>query len=571
MAAGAGSERRGGIESPQRVDGGAGHSEARRQRGRQRGGNAVDAGVAVGLALNIVHADDCGFLGVAPTIMYLADRKEVTTVDGLGVWPKAASVEYFRRNHGGRIPMGIPRALTPGAADAWFTALSQYGTMSFGEVVGPAIALAEQGFPMYRYLSDRLRDAFDLYNAWPSNAEIFLPGGRAPAVGEMFYQRDAAETLSQIVAVEDANRGQEREGALTAARDFVYKGELAQKIVSFYQAQGGLLTMDDLSAYRARVEPPVKVNYRGYELYCCGPWCQGPVLPQAAKILEGFDLKAMGHNSAEYIHATTQALNLAFVDVPMEEMLSEAYLRERRMLIDPERAWPGMPPAGDPQRGHRTVEGAPQSPSEAAAEVATTGDAGGGTSYFGVIDRDGNMFSSTPSEGMKGGGPVIPGTGMYVSQRGSQSKVDDSHPSSIAPGKRPRLTPAPALALRDGAPVMALGAHGGDHIPQGTLQIFLNVVEFGMDPQEAVEAARFYSYSFPSSNFPSDYRPGLVRAEGRIPQEVIEGLEKRGHTVERYPDWWEGSALYGMICRDPGTGVLQGGADPRSEAYGVGY
>ena len=251
----------------------------------KRGGNAVDAGVAVGLALNIVHADDCGFLGVAPTIMYLADRKEVTTVDGLGVWPKAASVEYFRRNHGGRIPMGIPRALTPGAADAWFTALSRYGTMSFGEVVGPAIALAEQGFPMYRYLSDRLRDAFDLYNAWPSNSEIFLPGGRAPAVGEIFYQRDAAETLSQIAGVEDANRGKGREGALTAARDFVYKGALAQKIVSFYQAQGGLLTMDDLAAYRARVEPPVKVNYRGYELYCCGPWCQGPVLPQAAKIL----------------------------------------------------------------------------------------------------------------------------------------------------------------------------------------------------------------------------------------------------------------------------------------------
>ncbi|MEE2926758.1 MAG: gamma-glutamyltransferase family protein [Chloroflexota bacterium] len=549
----------------------------------RRGGNAIDAGVAVGLALNIVHADDCGFLGVAPTIMYLADRMEVTTIDGLGVWPKAASVEYFQRNHNGQMPSGIPRALTPGAADAWFTALARYGTMSFAEVVGPAIALAEQGFPMYRYLADRLRDAFDLYAAWPSNAEIFLAGGRAPTVGEMFYQKDAADTLAQLVAVEDANRAQGREGALMAARDFVYKGELAQKIVSFYQSQGGLLTMADLAEYKVRIEPPVTVNYHGYDLYCCGPWCQGPLLPQALKILEGFDLKAMGHNSAEYIHAATQALNLAFadreqyigdpafVDVPIDEMMSEAYAKERRTLIDPERAWPVMPPAGDPRRCRATLDGAPQSPAEAVPAVATAGEEGGGTSYFGVIDNAGNIFSSTPSEGMKGGGPVIPGTGLYLSQRGGQSKLQDGHPASVAPGKRPRLTPAPALVLRDGQPVMALGAHGGDHIPQGTLQIFLNVVEFGLDPQEAVEAARFYSYNFPSSGFPSANRPGVVRTEGRISQETVDGLQRRGHTVERYPDWWEGSALYGVITRNPETGVLQGGADPRCEAYAVGY
>ena len=163
----------------------------------RRGGNAVDAGVAVGLALNIVHADDCGFLGVAPTVIYIADRKEVTTIDGLGVWPKRASVEYFQRNHQGQLPNGILRALTPASADAWFTALAQYGTMSFSEVVAPAITLAEQGFPMYRYLAGRLRDAFDAYNRWPSSAEVFLPEGRPPEVGEMFFQKDAAATLRQ--------------------------------------------------------------------------------------------------------------------------------------------------------------------------------------------------------------------------------------------------------------------------------------------------------------------------------------------------------------------------------------
>ena len=335
----------------------------------RRGGNAVDAGVAVGLALNIVHVDDCGFLGVAPTIMYLADRREVVTIDGLGVWPKAASVEYFQRKNVTQLTDPILRVLTPGAADAWFTALARYGTMSFGEVVGPAMELAEKGFPMFHYLAGRLQGARDLYNGWHSNSEIFLPGGRLPEVGEMFFQKDAAKTLGQIAAVEDDHRSQGREAAITAARDLVYKGELAEKIVSFYQAQGGLLTMEDMAEYRARIEPAVKVNYHGYDVYNCGPWCQGPVFPQALKLLEGHDLRAMGHNSTDYIHTITQALDLAFadreryigdpafVDVPMDELLSEAYLRERRTLIDPGRAWPSMPPPGDPYGCKATVEG----------------------------------------------------------------------------------------------------------------------------------------------------------------------------------------------------------------------
>ena len=549
----------------------------------RQGGNAIDAGVAVGLALNVVHVDDCGFLGVAPTIMYLADRKDVVTIDGLGVWPEAASVEYFQRQHGGQLPEGILRALTPGAADAWITALARYGTMRFADVVEPAITLADQGFPMYRYLADRLEMSFDRYNRWPSSAEIFLPGGRSPAVGEMFFQKDVAATLRRIGAVEGAHRDQGRESALMAARDYVYKGELAESIVSFCREQGGLLTLDDLAKYRVRIEPSVMVNYRGYDVYTCGPWCQGPVFTQALKILEGFDLGAMGHNSAEYIHVITQALNLAFadreqyigdpafVDVPMSELLSEAYLQERRKLIDPERAWPVMPPAGDPRKCVATLEGSLQSALEAVGVQGTGGHHSGGTSYFAVIDKFGNMFSCTPSEGMKMGGAIIPGTGLFLSLRGVQSRVKEGHPASIAPGKRPRLTPAPALALRGGEPVMSFGAHGGDHIPQGTLQLFLNVVECGRDPQEAVEEPRFYTYSFPSSSYPNADEPGMMRVEGRIPQEVIEALRQLGHTVERYPDWWEGSALYGIITRNPQTGVLQGGADPRCEAYAVGY
>lgn len=555
------------------------------------GGNAIDAGVAVGLALNVVHIDDCNFLGVAPTVMYLADRKEVTTIDGLGVWPKAASLEYFQRNHQGQLPSGVLRALTPGAADAWITALSRYGTMTFADVVAPAIDLAERGFPMYRYLSGRLHDAFEIYGQWPTAAEIFQPGGRAPEVGEMFYQKDLAKTLGQVAAAEDAHRSEGREQALKAARDFVYKGELAKKIVDYCQQEGGLLTMEDLAEYHVRCDPPVTINYRGYDVYATGPWGQGPVFPMALKILEGFDVRSMGRNSAPYIHTITQALNLAFadreqyiadpvfVDVPMDELLSESYLSKRRSLIDPDRAWPVMPPAGDPRNGMATLGGAPQSPEEAMlAQGVPTGADGGATSYFAVIDKEGNVFSATPSEGAKSGGPIIPGTGLPFSLRGYQSKLQEGHPAVIAPGKRPRLTPNPGLVMRDGEPVMALGGHGGDHIPQGMIQTFFNVVEFGLDPQEAVEEPRFYSYNFPNSSSVSTsagtrygYEPGVMRAEGRIPQEVIIRLQHRGHIVERYPDWWEGSALYGMITRNPETGVLQAGADPRSEEYAVAY
>jgi len=548
----------------------------------QRGGNAIDAGVAVGLALNVVHAHECNFLGVAPTIMYLADTQEVLSLDGLGVWPQAASVEYFQQHHQGKLPAGILRALTPGAADAWFTALARFGTMRFADVAAAAIRLAGEGFPAYRYLTEAVRTSPETYTRWPGTAAVFLPDGRPPEVGEMFYQKDLAATLSELVAIEETQRGQGRLRALEAARDYIYKGALAEKIVNFCQAEGGLLTMHDLENYHVRLEPPITINYRGYDVYATGPWGQGPVFPQALKTLEGFDLQAMGHNSAAYVHTVNQALNLAFADreqyvgdpmfvnVPMMAMLSEAYLAERRKLIDPDRAWPCMPPAGDPRRGLATLPGAPQSPAEAAGEVAIAGQETAGTSYFGVIDRHGNMFSCTPSEGAKSG-PIIPGTGMALCLRGSQSKVTPGHPAALAPGKRPRLTPAPALALQDGEPVMVFGGYGGDHIPQGTLQVFLNLIEFGLDPQEAVEAPRFYSYNFPNSGFPSSYNPGLLRAESRMPSAIFEGLRQRGHTVEAYPDWWEGSCLYGVIIRNPRTGVLQGGADPRGEAYAVGY
>ena len=545
----------------------------------QRGGNATDAGVAIGLALNVVNVQDCGFLGLAPIVLYAADRKEVTTIDGVGVWPKAASLEYFQRHHEGKVPTGILRAVTPGAVGAWFMALELYGTMSFEEVSRPAIDLAKGGYAAFRYMVDKAKATPDRYRAWPSNAEVLLPDGRPPEIGQTLYQKDFAATLEQLVAVEQAQRSLGREGALRAARDVVYKGDLAEKIVAFCQEAGGLLTREDLAENPPRQEPSAKATYRGFEMHACGPWCQGPVLPQALKMLEGFDLRSMGHNSSAYIHTVVEALDLAFadreqyigdpaqVDVPMDELLSEEYLRERRTLIDPDHAWQATPPPGDPRGRRATLAGMPQSPRQ--ATTAGAGD-GAGTCAFGVIDRDGNMFSSIPSEGAQSG-IIVPGTGMVLCLRGMQSKNEPGHPAALAPWKRPRITPAPALALKDGAPAMVLGGYGGDHIPQGMLQLFLNIVEFGLDPQEAVEEPRFYTYNFPSTGLASNYEPGTMRAEGRILQEVLAELRQRGHKVEHYPDWWEGACMYGAVTRDPQTGLLRGGADPRGDAFAIGY
>ena len=268
-------------------------------------------------------------------------------------------------------------SITPAAADSWLTSLSKFGTMTFGQVATAAIDLAGNGFPMFRYLAGRFKTAFDQYNAHPSTAEIYLPGGHAPKQGELFYQKDLAATLSKIADVEASNAGKGREAALKAARDYIYTGELGRKIAAYNREMGGLLTEEDLARYHVQVGPPVTVNYKGYDVYSTGPWGQGPTFPQALKILEGYDLASMGHNSAEYIHTVSQALNLAFadreqyvgdqnfVDVPINEMLAEEYLIKRRSLIDPDVAWPGTPPAGDPRNGKATIDGAPQSPREA--------------------------------------------------------------------------------------------------------------------------------------------------------------------------------------------------------------
>ena len=543
----------------------------------EAGGNAIDAGVATGIALGVVQPEYVNFGGVAPIIIYSAKEDRLVTIAGLGPWPKAVTRDYFQKHHGGRIPSGILRTVVPAAPDAWIAALKRFGTMSFGEVAASAIAFARDGFPVHPLMAEIIAEHEAEYRAFPSNVALYLPKGRPPHVGEVFVQKDLAATIQFMADEEAAARPRGREAGLDAARDAFYRGDIARRIVKFHEENGGLLAADDLAAYRSPVEAPVETSFGDVRLYACGPWCQGPSLLQAINLLDGAELAGLGHNSPGYLHRITEAVKLAFadreayfgdpnlVDVPIEALLSRDYARVRREQIRLDRAWPEMPPAGDPfaPQARALRRGAGLVPERAwrAPELDT--------SYACVIDRDGNMFSATPSDGSYNA-PVVPGLGIIPSSRGSQNWADPDHPSGVAPGKRPRLTPNPAIAIEPGKMAMPFGTPGGDVQTQAMLQVFLNIRLFGMEPQEAVEAPRVASYSFPSSFEPHDYHPGRLNLEGRIEAATGEALARLGHKVEWWPDWtWRAGAVCTIVA-DHETGVMKGGADPRRPSYALG-
>ena len=543
----------------------------------EAGGNAVDAGVAGGLALGVVESEMVGVAGVAPILIYLAERDEILTISGVGTWPRAASCELFQQDHGGAIPRGILRTVVPAAPDAWITALERFGSMSFGDVAAAAIELARDGFPMYPLMAEVIAEEAESLLGWPSSAAIFLPGGRPPEVGKLFVQSDLGRTLQFLADEEAAQRPRGRSAGLQAARDAFYRGDIAAEIVRFQKQNGGLLTAEDLAAFHVDVEQPVRTAFGAIDVYGCGPWCQGPMLLQALNLLEGIDLPSLGHNTTAYVHTVTEAIKLAaadreacygdprFVDVPLATLLSRAYADCRRKLIRADRAWPEMPPAGACEGGQRR----PARPGQ-----AVEGDTLD-TSYICVVDSDGNAFSATPSDGAMGA-PVVPGTGLVPSPRGSQSWTDPSHPSCIAPGKRPRLTPNPALAIRDGRVLMPFGSPGGDGQTQSMLQVFLNIFVFEMEPQAAVEAPRFVTHSFPSSFEPHAYLPGSLGLEANFAADTCEALAALGHEVELLPDWRFGvhTPDIGAVCAivaDRDSGLIHGAADPRRPAYALGW
>jgi gamma-glutamyltranspeptidase/glutathione hydrolase len=534
------------------------------------GGNAVDAGVAAGIALGVLQTDRVNFAGVAPIILYLASERRVVTFDGVGHWPRAADIDVFIERYGGRMPPGLLRTVIPAAPSAWLTVLERYGTMRFGDVAQAAIRLARDGFPMHWLMSEWIAADLEAYRRWPESAAVFLPDGKPPRIGAPFAQPELARTLQYMADQEAARASEGRIAGLRAAHDAFYRGDIAATIVDYHRAHDGWITAEDLADYRVRTEAPVKTRFRDIDLYGCGPWCQGPVLLEALNIVSGIDLRALGHNSPAYVHAITEALKLAyadrhayfgdprFVDVPIDRLLAADYADERRRNIDGQRAHPGMPPPG-------LANGA-SLPQPATVDAAPELD----TSYVCVVDRDGNAFSATPSDASSAT-PIIPGVGLCPSSRGSQSWCDPAHPSALAPGKRPRLTPSPALALRDGKAYLPFGSPGNDVQPQAMLQAFLNVHVFDMDVQSAVEAPRFATFSFPQSSEPHTYYPGRLNVESRISDEARHALAALGHDVVTWPerDWHAGAVC--MVRVDPQSGVLEGAADPRTPSAALGW
>ncbi len=542
----------------------------------QGGGNAVDAGVSACITLGVVQSDQVQFGGVAPIMVYLAEMDEVLTISGLGWWPKAASLDYFVNECGGEIPIGVRRTVVPAAPDAYIQALSRYGTMSFGDAARHAIRCAREGIALHRHMKIYIERHAERIRNWPGNAECFLPDGRIPEVGDLLVQRDLAATLQYMADEEHAAAKGGRESGLAAARDAFYKGDIAQMMVAFQRENGGWLTAGDLAGYASAVEPPVAYRYRGIDIYSCGPWCQGPVVPQALSLLEGIDLETLGHNTPEYIHAVAEAIKLAFadrerhygdprfVDVPIGALLDSDYAAERRKLIRSDEAWTELPPAG-------SVNGGPDRwAAPAATRDAPTPVHAADTSYAAVIDGDGNVFSATPSD-TSWDAPMVPGLGFTPSARGSQSFAVPGHASCVAPGKRPRLTPNPAIALKRGEFAMPFGASGGDTQPQGMLQVLLNHVVFGMDIQAAIDAPRLCTHSQPDSFEPHTAYPGRLALESRIDRAAGDRLAALGHDVDWLRDISIGVGGVSAISADLKQGAMTGGADPRRPARAMGW
>lgn len=542
----------------------------------EQGGNAVDAGVAAVLAATVTEQSRFGLGGEMPLLIKMRGKK-VRLISGVGVAPTGATVEFYRNRKpepwekaGRHAPIpsaGIRAAATPGVFDGLLVALTKYGTKSFAEVAAPAIDYAKNGFPLPEEFASFLARDQQILSLWPVSYKFYFPRGRVPRRGDVARYKNLARTLESLVKAERRAKGN-RGKKLQAVRDLFYRGKIAQKIAAFCAANGGLITAADMAGFEATIERPVRGEYRGYTVYKPGFWSQGPVLIEALNILEGYDLRAMGHNSADYLHTLVEAMKLAMADrdryygdpakaeVPAERLLSKEYAAERRRLIDPKRAStehrPGtiLPPL-DLSSG--------VNPESVAGERQWVSD----TTCVNVVDRKGNVFSATPSGAWLPS--VIAGdTGIPLSTRLQSFVLTAGHANRIEPGKRPRITLSPTIVTRGGKPFLAMSTPGGDNQDQAALQVFLNITAFGMTPQEAVEAPRFQSYHLYGSFGAHVFTPAGLALEDRVPAQVAKELERRGHRLSVRGPWSNSaSPTVIMITHE----ALHGGADPRRARF----
>jgi gamma-glutamyltranspeptidase/glutathione hydrolase len=549
-----------------------------------QGGNAVDAAVAAALAAGVLEPSAHYSLGGEVACLFYDRRsQQVRSVVGQGWAPQAATVEHYLATWG-EIPAGVLSTTVPGVISALLTMLSHYGTMSFRQVVESALGFARDGFPTYQLLHRTIGSADRLTNLrqYPDSARIYLPNGKPPALGSLFVQSDLARTLVLMAEAEQQalGQGQSREAALQAARDVFYKGDVAHRMVQALRDLGGLYTYEDFAEYSSPLEEPLSTTYRGYEIFTNRTWSQGITLLQALNILEGYDLAALGHNSPQAIHLQVEALKLAFadreryvgdpahVDVPVDGLLSKAYAALRRSLIDPNQAQAAYAP-GDPRKLLAVApDYRPQPLAPSLEPVASDAD---GTTYLATVDAQGNMVSATPSTfaGLAQG-MILGDTGILINCRGCYFWLDPDHPNVLAPHKRPRTTPCTFIVLKQGQPFMTLGTPGGDSQPQSCLQVLTNIVDFGLNVQEAVEAPRFCGASFPQSPWPHRTYPNRLQVEGRFSPALVEALTARGHRVEAVGPWGVRNG-FAPILVNPETGVYHGGADPRKESVMLGW
>jgi gamma-glutamyltranspeptidase/glutathione hydrolase len=534
----------------------------------EKGGNAFDAAVATAFTLQVVEPHLNGPGGDVPVILHDARRGRTEVICGQGPAPAAASIAHYRALGLDMVPgSGLLAACVPGVFDTWMLLLRDYGTLRLADVLGPAIAYADDGYPLVERASATIGAVEQLFREhWSTSAAVYLPGGNVPEPGTLFANPTLAQTYRRMLH-EAERAGADRDAQIERARKAWSQGFVAEAIDRFCRTpamdtsgtpHAGVLTAEDMARFRPRVEPPLTFAYGRYSVCKAGPWSQGPVMLQQLAILKGFEFDGLDPAGPDFIHLQVEAAKLAyadresfygdpdFVEVPMPTLLSDAYNAARRKLIG-ETASLELRPGSVEGFGAvvklRRDTGERASVSALGAGEPTVGRVGqvrGDTVHFDVIDRAGNMVSATPSGGWLQSSPVIPELGFCLGTRAQMFWLEEGHPAALAPGKRPRTTLSPTLALRDGEAYLAWGTPGGDQQDQWTTQFFLRHVHAGMNLQEAIDAPAWHTEHFPSSFWPRTARPGVLVVEGRVPKKSVRELERRGHIVEVGPDWSEG-------------------------------
>ena len=535
----------------------------------EKSGNAFDAAVATAFTLQVVEPHLNGPGGDVPILVYDVKRGKPEVICGQGPAPAAATITHYRGLGLDIVPgTGLLAACVPGMFDSWMLLLRDYGTMKLADVLTPAIFYAREGQPLVERASATIATVEDLFrDHWPTSAAVYLPGGNAPKPGVLFANQTLADTYTRVLR-EAESVGGDRVAQIESARKTWSQGFIAEAIDKFCRTQEvmdvsgerhrGVLTGADMARWQAHVEAPLTYDYGRYTVYKAGVWSQGPVLLQQLALLKGYHFEALDPTGPDFIHLQVEAAKLAYADrekfygdpdfvkVPADLLLSDKYNDERRKLITNRASLelrPGIIPGFGGEVQMRREDGPREAVGSLGAGEPTVGRVGevvGDTVHFDIIDRPGNMVSSTPSGGWLQSSPVIPELGFCLGTRAQMFWLDESHPAALVPGKRPRTTLSPTMALRDGEPYLAWGSPGGDQQDQWTTQFFLRHVHAKMNLQEAIDAPAWHSEHFPISFWPRTARLGVLVVESRVPEKTIKELRARGHVVEVGPAWSEG-------------------------------